>query len=106
MPAQRLLSMDMNPYASPGAAPEPFRSSHAPLYAPPSVLLATFLGSLLGGAILMAINFQRLGRSTAGWVTLILGLGATVLLLAVVMMIPDDVPIPAVVWTGLQMAGM
>ncbi len=48
-----------------------------------AVLLATFFGSPLAGAILMAVNYGRLGKSGKGFLAAVLGLIATALLIAV-----------------------
>ena len=95
-----------NPYASnPYAAPQvqgvydpsvqsPARLDAA-LYTSKHVALATFLGTPLGGAVLMALNEHRVGRASAAIKTLLAGLVGTGFLLTIGLVMPDahpDVP--------------
>jgi len=52
------------------------------LYSPAAVGLATFLGSPLAGTVFMAINYRRLGKTGAAVCALVVGLLATVILVA------------------------
>ena len=64
------------------------------LYSVGSTLLATFLGSPVAGGVVMAINYKRLGRSTAAVHSLVWTTLATVVIVAVATMMPDNVHIP------------
>ena len=92
-----------NPYASnPYAAPQvqgvydpsvqsPARRDAA-LYTSKHVALATFLGTPLGGSVLMALNEHRLGRASAAIKTLLAGLVATGFLLTIGLVVPANIP--------------
>jgi hypothetical protein len=87
-----------NPYAPPQvqgvydpAAQSPARLDAA-LYTSKHVALATFLGTPLGGAVLMALNENRIGRTVAAIKTLLAGLVATGLLLTIGLIVPDNIP--------------
>jgi hypothetical protein len=93
-----------NPYAAPapGAyAPVDARAApglplatrrEAALYPPSHVALATFLGSPFGGAVLMAINEHRVGRTGVAVKTLLAGFFGTGVLFALASMLPDGIP--------------
>src|SRR4051794_27018203 len=95
-----------NPYVTnPYVAPVPEAAAHAPgvpglplasrleqaLYTPNQVALATFLGSPFGGAVIMAINEHRVGKTASAVKTLLAGLVGTAVLFAVASVIPDSV---------------
>ncbi len=102
-----------NPYEPPHAsAPSPYAPPPGPyLPAPPGfgappgprlhtangVALATFLGAPLGGALVLADNERRLGRTGTAALTVVLGLVATALLIGVAFLLPAiGSPIPIV----------
>jgi len=60
------------------------------LYDYRSVGVATFFGSPVAGAVLMAINYRRLGRSGAALWAVVIGVLATAALVAVAMLIAAD----------------
>lgn len=62
------------------------------LYTPQHVGLATFLGTPLAGAYLLARNYWSLGKSSSGWNSLGLGVLGTILILAVAALIPSRAP--------------
>ena len=98
--------MDLpNPYQSPLAdsVPPPERLR---FYTATGVMWATFLGSFLGGSILMAINYRRLGRPGRAWLTVAAGLAATFVLMIFVVWLPESVPIPRFVIVAVQMGAM
>ena len=71
------------------------------LFSPGSVVLATALGTVLAGSLLIAINFRRLGQSEAPWATIALGVVALAILGLVVSYLPEQVPEdPAIVGLG------
>jgi hypothetical protein len=87
-----------NPYAPPQvqavydpAAQSPARLDAA-LYTSKHVALATFLGTPLGGAVVMALNENRIGRLGAAIKTALAGLVATGFLLTIGLVVPDNVP--------------
>ncbi len=59
------------------------------LFNPMAVAGITFLGGSMAGGILLAINFKRLGNSTAAWVSLIVGFVVTVGLMALALALPS-----------------
>lgn len=87
-----------NPYAAPQVQGvyDPGAQSgarlDAALYTSRHVALATFLGTPLGGCVLMALNEQRLGRARAAITTVLAGLVATGFLLTIGFVVPDNVP--------------
>ncbi len=62
------------------------------LYTPQQVGLATFLGTPLAGAYVMARNYWSLGRSGSGWNCLGFGLVGTILLVAAATLITSKAP--------------
>lgn len=84
----------INPYASPAVADAqlPLGSQGRPLYSPTAVSVATFFGSIAAGALVMAINYARSGRSKACWWTLGLGFGGAAALIVGSMFLPDEIP--------------
>ncbi len=62
------------------------------LHQPGGATLATFLGSPVAGAIVLALNFHKLGRSSAAIVSVILGLLATILLIVLALVLPEKTP--------------
>lgn len=72
------------------------------LHGPESVGIATFLGSPLAGAALLAINERRVGRPDRAWKLLGAGLGITAVLFAISAALPASVPAGA--FGGLTVA--
>ena len=62
------------------------------LYSVQQVTGATFLGSPIAGAILMASNCRKLGKNEAATTSLLLGALATAALLAVAFLLPEKFP--------------
>jgi hypothetical protein len=89
-----------NPYAPPQVQGvyDPSHPSQSPvrldvaLYTSKQVALATFLGSPLGGAVLMALNESRIGRAGAAIKALLAGLVATGFLLTLGLILPPNIP--------------
>ena len=87
-----------NPYAAPrvqGVYDPDLQSGarlDAALYTSRHVALATFLGTPLGGAVLMALNEHRLGRGRAAVTTVLAGLVATGFLFTIGYVVPDNFP--------------
>lgn len=85
-----------NPYASPVApvaVVEPVSAlGERPLFRVSGIGLATFLGTLLAGGILLAMNERALGRPQRALPVLLLSLVATVAMVATASLLPEDVP--------------
>ncbi len=87
-----------NPYAAPQVQGVYDRSLESParldvaLYTSRHVALATFLGTPLGGAVLLALNEHRIGRTKAAATTLMAGVVATGFLLTLGMILPENIP--------------
>lgn len=64
------------------------------LYSLGAVVVATFCGSLIGGLLLTSRNFTALGDPDRARRCLWLGVWGTALLIGIVMVLPDDLPIP------------
>jgi hypothetical protein len=62
------------------------------LYTPNQVALAAFLGTALGGAIVLALNERRLGRQQAALVSVLLGLLATAVIVGLAFLLPKNFP--------------
>jgi len=73
-----------------GMSPQP---SHK-LFNAPSVALATLFGAPAAGALLMAVNYRRLGQNGAAWLVMLLGLLVTGVALGVGYAIPDGAWLP------------
>jgi hypothetical protein len=88
------------PYAPPGAAPAPFVPTTdgalpgpaVALYTPNQVALAAFLGTALGGSVVLALNERRLGRQQAALVSVLLGLLATAVFIGLAFVLPKNFP--------------
>jgi hypothetical protein len=59
------------------------------LYAPGDVALVTFLGGVLPGFVLLALNYRALGRLGAAWCTFLLGIVATGVVIGTAMLLPE-----------------
>ena len=84
-----------NPYAQVQAPPvvmPGLPGAHVSLFNPNLVGLATFLGSALGGAVILAINDHRLGRRHAAVVTVILGALASAITVGIGFAMPEGIP--------------
>ena len=80
-------------FAPPVAAPQGMLPGAAvPLYSANKVALATFLGTPLGGSVIMAINERRLGRSQAAVLIVLLGALASAALIGIGFLLPDGAP--------------
>ena len=68
--------------------------------------IATFFGSILAGGILLSRNYKHLGQQSEARNALIYSLLATVLILFIAFLIPEDVNIPGLVFTIPQVIAM
>jgi hypothetical protein len=94
--------VSINPYQSPLAPldppPRPGEQGDrgdAPLYAlysPRDVFIAAFFGSVAGGAVVMALNYRRVGRPELYYRTIVLGIGAQILAFGIAYLVPENVP--------------
>lgn len=109
-PLMNAWSHSPSPYAPPGWShpssypPPPYAPPASPhaevsgptastvLYTPGQIMLATFLGAPLAGAVLLAVNEQRLGRPKGVLWALALGFALTILVVGVAVALPDNVP--------------
>lgn len=83
-----------NPYAFVPAATaheESQPASGMTLHPLHGAVIACFLGSPIGAAVVFALNYFRLGKRTAAWATIAAGFLITVALLAVCLSLPDDI---------------
>jgi hypothetical protein len=64
---------------------------------------ATFLGTPLAAAVLLAINYRRLRRPRAAWIALAIGLAVTALLV-LLSFVPTDLPdtVYTTIWDSLM----
>lgn len=67
------------------------------LYQLSAVALATFFGTVLAGGYIMYINFKNLGLEKKAKNSLIYSFIATILILGISMLIPDEVPNMAII---------
>lgn len=72
---------------SPGEPPPAYK-----LFNASAVTLATFLGSPLAGAFLIALNFHRLNRKRAANVAILLGVIGTASLFGIAFVLPEGIP--------------
>ncbi len=63
------------------------------LFSQEQVQIATFLGSLLAGSILMVINYERMGQRAKSIQCLILGAISTIILLVFAYSLPNNLGI-------------
>ncbi len=87
---QQIYAAPRQPSANPndGALPGPAIA----LYKPNQIGLATFVGTALGGGILIAINETRLGRRSAAWKAVLFSALATAALLGIAFAVPENFP--------------
>jgi hypothetical protein len=94
-----MVEPELNPYQSPtaplmtqgGGGDE--RPAYK-LYSAGAITLATFLGSLLAGGVLMAINYKRLERGAAAVHAVVWTIFAMVGLIGLALMLPESLHIP------------
>ena len=72
------MSSEHNPYAAPVSDTAPAREM-APMFGYVGILLAGIFGILVGGAIVMALNFRAMGRPGAAIATPVIAIGVLVL---------------------------
>jgi hypothetical protein len=88
----------VNPYAPPAILVDPAVADPArlgppyQLYSQGAVALAAFLGSFAAGAVLLALNFLRVGKAGAAYGILAAGLLVQGAIFAVAMVLPEDAP--------------
>lgn len=64
------------------------------LFSPIDVGIATFLGSVVAGSVILAVNYRRLGRGRRALLAILVGAIATALLVFLGLAMPDAVPRP------------
>jgi len=72
-----------------GPPPPPQRPAYK-LFSSGCVIIATIVGSVLAGGALLALNFRRLGRPRAAWITLGVSVAASAAVLAMAFLVPDS----------------
>jgi hypothetical protein len=75
--------------------------SRPQLYTPHSAVIATIMGSLLAGAVIIALNYRALGRRDLATRTVLIGFVALGLLMALATLLPDG-PVAGVVILVVQ----
>lgn len=70
-------------------------SPTAGMYTLPAIGVGTFFGGILGGAILASKNYAALGDEDAARRAIWYGIGGTVVLMAILMVIPENVRVPS-----------
>jgi len=80
------------PAQPPSSPPEDVREPRhpGPLYTVNAVVMATVIGSLMAGVVLMALNYLTLGRRELAWRVLRLGLATFVVLMVGAYLLPPD----------------
>ena len=73
------------PYATPAAPVIKFFSIAG-------IVIATFFGTPMGGLVLMAMNYRRLGRGDLFWPTLLWGVATTAGVVVAAILLPDRFP--------------
>jgi len=73
---------------SPGSSRNP--QHPGPLYTVNAVVMATVIGSLMAGVVLLALNYLTLGRRELAWRIVQLGLGTFAVLMAGAYALPAD----------------
>ena len=76
------------------------------LYSLKGIAIATVVGSVFAGGYFMSINYKRLGKQAEASKALVYSLIASVAILALIMMIPEDINIPNMVFLIPQILGM
>jgi len=96
----------INPYAPPASDAEgapggaPVATFLRPMFSPRQIGWAAFFGTLFSGILLLQANFRTMGRPAAANRTVVLGLLATVALVALLYVAPKGVRTPVNVATG------
>jgi uncharacterized integral membrane protein len=65
------------------------------LYSPAAVVLATVIGGLAAGGVVLALNYWRWRQHREAWYATIGGILGTIILLGLAVTLPDQVPAPA-----------
>ncbi len=76
------------------------------LYTISAIGLATFFGTVLAGGLILAINYWRLGNEVAARNSLLFSVMATLGILLIAYSIPDDVNLPNIIFTVIQLVVM
>jgi hypothetical protein len=85
----------INPYA-PSALPDAVLPTGEPsktqLYSVTAITLAGFLGAFISAAVLVALNYLRLGKTAAGIAMIAFGIVASVANFALALALPEESP--------------
>jgi len=95
LPAEENIGMDeQNPYQMPasGLGSASLENPEARLFKVSGIGLATFLGSLLAGGLLMAMNFRALGQPEKARKTILYSIAAFAGVIVVMFVLPESIP--------------
>lgn len=56
------------------------------------IIVASFLGTPMAGCLLIAQNYRALGKKSSAWPPLVVGVAATILLLVLAFLLPENSP--------------
>lgn len=70
-------------------------------YIPQQVALASVIGGSIGGSVLMAANYRRLGQERKANITVLLGFVAVLPLIGLAMLLPSNLPL---IWFSIVLA--
>lgn len=97
-----------NPYQSPDSSVDDadFNYDGQKLYRISGIGLATFLGGVLAGGILLSQNFRKMGQIDYANKALAISVAAFVVILVMIFAIPENYNPPSVVYTIAQTLAM
>lgn len=87
----------------PAAVPTP-DASHRPLFRTWMVGLAAVLAGVLGGGVLLALNYRAMDRGRDAWVTMGLSVIGFIVVLVLAAFVPEEVP--SIVFAAVQVVVM
>ncbi|BBM02952.1 hypothetical protein [Microbulbifer sp. GL-2] len=93
-------------YHPPASELETKKKSVSPLYKISGIGVATFVGSILAGGVLMYLNYKRLGLYDKATKCIVISIVATIAIFGVVYLIPEDINIPNIAFTIPQVIAM
>ncbi len=95
--------MASSPFEPPASEPEPLPSVEdpVPIFTPPQVAVAAFLGTPLAGGALLALNYASIGRTHRAWSAAAAGLALTLGVIGLSVVLDElapRMPTSAVTW--------
>lgn len=76
------------------------------LFSVKGITIATVIGSIFAGGLFMSMNYKRMGKPDEARKALVYSVIATIALLGLIMLIPEDLNIPNMVFLLPQIYGM